>query len=264
MGKAKVDPAREVDPARYVKNRSRKKFTVAVFQEEEHYNYLYSGMSTRWRLDASASYLVSEEAPQKIYDYNPHAILIVILRHPVRRAWSHYLMCLSVGRTSRSLREVVQMELESPLNSSEPFLIRASSYRDGLGRYRSIFPAENIVEIRFEELVANPSSTLAPLMKKLSIDPDGIDLGQANSYTRASSRVTKFPAINRWATQIGLRGMFRSAMPYAIRKRMLSLLYPLAGDLSIPEADLALLETALAEEIAHYEDTLVNTRSHQG
>ena len=63
---------------------------------------------------------------------------------------------------------------------------------------------------------------------------------------------------------MGLRGMLRSAIPYAIRKRMLSLLYLLAGDLSIPEADLVLLETALAEEIAHYEDTLVNTRSHQG
>lgn len=239
----------DVDPAEYVRSGSRRRYNIAVFRREADYNYLFSSMTSRWKLDASTSYLISEGAPGRIYDYNPDAVVVILTRHPVDRAWSHYRLGLQTGKTWKSLAEIVHRELEAAPQDHDMTLIRFSRYRHAVSRYKAVFPEENLFEIRFEELVADPLAAMTPLLQRLSVNPAGINLSLRD---RNSSGVTRFPLINHWATRLGLRSRLRHFLPYSIRKRLLSLLYS-RQDAGIPDADRRLLEEVLADEVEAYE-----------
>lgn len=47
--------------------------------------------------EISPSYIMIEEAPKRIHDWNPEAKLIFVFRDPVERAYSHYCMLLRGG-----------------------------------------------------------------------------------------------------------------------------------------------------------------------
>ena len=53
--------------------------------------------------EASVSYLFSKIAAQKIKEFNPVSKIIIILRNPVERAFSHFLMDLKIGRSKSAL-----------------------------------------------------------------------------------------------------------------------------------------------------------------
>ncbi len=100
----------DVDPARYVAQRTTKVMQFAIFREAAHYDYLFDGLNARWRMDASTTYLHCPEAAQNIRDHAPDAKVILLTRNPVARALSHYRLATRTGRTTRSLREEIQAE----------------------------------------------------------------------------------------------------------------------------------------------------------
>ena len=50
--------------------------------------------------EASVSYLFYKNVPQKIKAYNPDSKIIIMLRNPIERAFSHYLMDYRLGLVS--------------------------------------------------------------------------------------------------------------------------------------------------------------------
>ena len=49
--------------------------------------------------EASVSYLYSKNAAKNIYQFNSNSKIIIILRNPIDRAFSHFLMDLRLGNT---------------------------------------------------------------------------------------------------------------------------------------------------------------------
>src|SRR5215469_4673603 len=58
--------------------------------------------------EASPSYLFDREAPLRIRSVVPHAKIIVLLRDPLERAQSHYLMDVREGVQERTFDEAVK------------------------------------------------------------------------------------------------------------------------------------------------------------
>ena len=101
--------ARSIEPARfsaafranlhddwgaYFAHRPLAERQIGFIQSAEQYAALFDGAGPEHRLvgECSTSYLWDPEAPAALHGAHPQARVVVVLRHPVERLFSHYLM----------------------------------------------------------------------------------------------------------------------------------------------------------------------------
>jgi len=112
-------------------------------------------------------YMYWQPAAERIYSYNPDIKLIAILRNPVERAFSHYVMMKNEGVESLSFSEAIRLEG-----------LRISSYIDRgyyakqIKRLLLFFPTNQMLFLKSEELINNHQSTLQKVFKFLDIKED--------------------------------------------------------------------------------------------
>lgn len=125
--------------------------------------------------DASHIYLYAPEAPGLIRQRlgTPH--LVVVLRHPVERAYSHYAFNRGLGtELLPSFEEALAAEDMRVEAGWDPVFHyrRRGLYGEQLARYLEVFPAARLQVLVFEELFADPAAALRGLFEFLGVDPD--------------------------------------------------------------------------------------------
>ena len=105
------------------------------------------------------------DAPRRIWECNSAMKLIAVLRSPITRAYSQWNMQRHVGAEQLPFGEALQAE-GARLCASLPHQNRNFSYVDRgfymgqLGRLWSIFPPDQVLILRYEELQRRPNETL--------------------------------------------------------------------------------------------------------
>lgn len=240
----------DVDPESYVSRGSTRHEQFAIFREAAHYDYLFASMTTPWRLDASTTYLHSPGAPALIKEYNPDAVIIVLTRHPVSRALSAYRLARQTGRTRRTLAAQIAFESADDTSEARGFLLRQSRYRVAETRLKAMFPAENIITIRFEDMIVDPNTALRPIAARLGIDAALFD---TELEKRNTGDVPRFPSLTVWATETGLKSAIRSVLPPETRQRLRAFLFRKPGpDTAEFTAERAKLTDVLSDEVKFY------------
>lgn len=115
--------------------------------------------STRYAGESSPSYLWDPEAAKRIGEFNPKAKIVVVLRDPVDRAFSHYLMDVRAGVQSLAfLDALVSDEAVQPRRwgTASHLYVELGMYAAQLERYLGRFAPEQILVLGFPEL-RNPS-----------------------------------------------------------------------------------------------------------
>lgn len=125
----------------------------------------------------STTYLASRVAPARIRLLLPDAKLIVVLRNPVARTYSHYWHSVSTGRATLPFARQLA---ERPGN-----LLERSYYREHLERYLAHFPASQIHVIVFERFVAQPQEVTDELCAYLGLSPS-VDVEQVVQHRNAA------------------------------------------------------------------------------
>lgn len=110
--------------------------------------------------EISHDYLFSTVAAQRIRSDIPNVRLIVSLREPVSRAFSHYLYLRRSGLSSESFSDAID---------NCPELIAKSSYGRHLKCYMELFSTEQIHVAWFDQLVDDPLSYLNGILQFLSV-----------------------------------------------------------------------------------------------
>lgn len=111
----------------------------------------------RYRLDASVSYLYSTRAAYYISKYDPDAKILIVLRNPADRAWSHYKHLIRDGRESLSFEEALSRE-EERIESGWEFswhLKQMGLYSRQVQRYFDFFGRDQVQVFLFEDLQTN-------------------------------------------------------------------------------------------------------------
>ena len=117
----------------------------------------------------SVYYLYSREAAERIQAHNPNIKLIVCLRDPVRRAYSHYLLRKYNGMIAPF------RSFEKTITSDDRYgFLRYGQYAENLARYRSLFRNERIHVIVYEEAILDPKKTIKELYQFLGVSSDYI------------------------------------------------------------------------------------------
>jgi hypothetical protein len=159
--------------------------------------------------EASPSYLFDVEAPARIRRVLPHAKIIMLLRDPVERAHSHYLMDLREGVQ----REYFYRAIEEDWYRRQKgwgvshLYVELGLYAQQVSRYLSTFGSQQVLVLMFEELrkaSENRKSALAKVLRFLQVDPDYLDQIDT-SYAENSYGVARWS----WARRLAGSNRFR-------------------------------------------------------
>ncbi len=220
---------------------------VATTPDFDTYLHLFDGWAGEHAVgEASTSYLFSETAAQEIARRRPDARIIVVLRHPVERSRSEYLMHAQLGRKMGSTdpHGALVGGFDDHDEISLSSIIAASLYAPQIARYLHAFGREQVLFLRFEDLAGTPAETLRRVFQHLSVDPDprtGISLSQQNQ-----SRAVRYKLLNQVLFKSGLRDVILHGLPGSWRRRLARRYYANeAADL--PEIPLDLFLSDIAE-----------------
>jgi hypothetical protein len=217
----------------------------AVIRDKSDYVRLFSGLETRWRLDASTTYLPCVGAPVAIRTAAPNARIIVLTRDPVERAISHYGLAVRTGRTRGTLGDALAAEMAGSLPPGACFLLRPSRQRAGLDRVRATFPARQILELRFEEMVRDPRGTLALIGSFLRLDPTGFDL---SVQARNETAMPRFGVLNGWLLTSGIKTRLRQTLPAWAKPALKRLWFDASRKPKVSDLERSALAALLADE----------------
>ena len=122
--------------------------------------------------EASASYLSDPKAPELIHKVSPDAHILISLRNPVERAFSHYLMLKSSGLTKLSFREKFKVELKEEIHDdSKPNeLLLKGLYADPIKRYMKIFSSAKVKIIFLEEWRNDKINSINEILRFLKVN----------------------------------------------------------------------------------------------
>jgi Sulfotransferase domain len=122
--------------------------------------------------EASTSYLTHEHVPDAIKDVSPEAKIVIMLRNPISRAFSHYWNDVREGIENRSFAEAVEDELSGPPGrwGVTSVYVDCGFYAGHVERYLNVF-GENVLVLLFEEFVADPAAHLERTLRFIGVDP---------------------------------------------------------------------------------------------
>ncbi|WP_204141128.1 sulfotransferase domain-containing protein [Halomicronema sp. CCY15110] len=125
--------------------------------------------------EASTSYLYIPSAAERIKKYLPDVKLIVVLRQPVDRAYSHYLHHYrNGGEVNLSLTEAIRDEKKRQEEDWSPFwqYQEIGFYHKHLSHLFNVFDPKNIKVCFYEDLCGNPQDLLKDIFLFLGVDLD--------------------------------------------------------------------------------------------
>jgi len=133
--------------------------------------------------EATTTYLDSYKAAQRIFQFFPKMKFIILLRNPVDRVYSHYYMnSHRYGWDNRSLKEAIfseldllaqkpKVDLHSQVYATNGFYITRSTYIESVRQWMELFPKEQFLILKSEDLFANPDAIVKQVFQFLGVEP---------------------------------------------------------------------------------------------
>lgn len=156
---------------------------MPIIRDSHAYQELFIGCEAYKAVgEASPSYLCDARAAMRIKSVIPNAKIIISLRNPVQRAYSHYLMEYHDGHESRSFGEALEFDESRPEKGWGVSFqyVELGFYADQVERYLNVFGRENVLVILFENLTRETAVVMQEVARFLNIDPEGYPEGAFN------------------------------------------------------------------------------------
>lgn len=203
---------------------------VRMFQPEhpdsataEEYRELYAEAKAYKAIgEVTPFYIPDPLVPARIREVSPDAKIIMMLRDPVERAYSHYLNAreVNVGASEPAPSFRAALKRYEDRSSKEwprsQRYIEQGMYCAGVRRFVEAFGGERVLVLLFNELARDAAGLFARIARHIGVDPDGFSAVNVSEKVHPY-RVPKFPAI-RWIQKTGItawlpRSVARAAWP---------------------------------------------------
>jgi hypothetical protein len=174
-----------------------------------------------YKIDASPSYLWSLSAAEQIFQYNPEARIIIILRDPVQRAFSHYLMDCRYGVQKEAFMDALKSSYgRNELWGRDKLYIELSDYIPQVDRFFKIFSQDQVKLINFNRLKENNIEIISDILSFIQYDRDYTinDLNNALCQDKFSYQEVRFSFIKRFLANDFLRFIFRNLFSKKLRR----------------------------------------------
>jgi len=135
-------------------------YFLDMFKEKENKKYI---------ADCTPEYLPKFYSISRIKkEFGDNVKFIVVLRDPIKRAFSQYNMRISKGRKTESFYELIEKQSKEEIKYTT--LIGRGLYYDQLNNLYKYYSNENIFIITFEQLTNNTDKTMKQVLEFLDIN----------------------------------------------------------------------------------------------
>lgn len=139
-----------------------------------YHNYFDMNRNDQLLGEATPIYMYWKLAPKRIFEYNPNMKLIFILRNPIERAYSHWLMETKKGRENmlfeRALRlEWLRRRYHYPKQDRIHSYVDRGFYSKQIQNIMRYFPKEQMFFIKNEALLNQHDQVLQSICDFLDI-----------------------------------------------------------------------------------------------
>ncbi len=176
--------------------------------------------------EASVSYMFYPGTAQKIKAYNPESKVIILLRDPVKRANSHYLMDKRLGFVKKKLSDIFHdPDRENSLHYQQ--YIKLGQYYSQVKEYLDVFDQKNIRIYLSSEFKTETSRILAEIIEFLGLNGQiEIDTSkQHNVSGQGKNALVRMIYKNRF-----LRKMIKGILPKSIGEAAKGAAFKSGGD----------------------------------
>ena len=185
---------------------------------EEYHSLFSEKKEESYFGEASVSYLFYPEVSKRIKKYNINSKIIIMLRNPVDRAFSHYLMDYRLGLISENFEKV--FEKKQGLNFQQYFEL--GQYYNQVKNYFDVFGKENVHIIWYSDFKVNTKNQVLSTFNFLGINSDeNIDFKKVHN----SFSLPKNNLIRRIYSVVWLREILSFFFPDKVIKFIKSLLF---------------------------------------
>jgi hypothetical protein len=252
-----------VNLARFLDGPMDRKIHIADVERWEDYARLFRDVTDEIAIgEASNSYLLCPSAAPAIAEKLPEARILMMLRNPIERAWSHYLMVLRLGKTLEKefLREI-ESDSRAPRQGwgvSQNY-VELGRYSEQLERYRAHFPADRIKVLVYDDFRADSEGTLRGIFAFLGVDP-GASLELERSPNAAA--VPRFRKLNYLLFQSGLVNRVKRMVPEGWKGAAKKAMFTRADMPTLGEAERQVLCDTYRDEVSRLGELLGRDLSH--
>jgi len=145
----------DFDIKRYLAQKKLSNRHIAFIENREYYLELFrERKKEKYCGDGSNGYLYSKVAAKEIFKFNPHAKIIILLRNPVDRAFSHWLMDLR--NSENDIKNFIKA-LETDYYQKDKgwgishLYVELGQYFNQVKRYLDLFPEIQIKIFLYED-----------------------------------------------------------------------------------------------------------------
>lgn len=174
--------------------------------------------------EVTNSYLFSEVAAKNIKEKFPGAKIIMMLRNPVDRAFSHYLMDLRIGYETEDFMSALKKDIARDPKGwgISNMYLEIGQYSNQVKRFMQIFPKEQLRIYLFDDFIKNPEATMKDMFRFLGVTENTeIDFGK--KYNPSFIPKNKF--ISKLNTQKRIKDWLKGVLPKSVKSKFKKTLY---------------------------------------
>lgn len=163
-------------------------FSGSMVDYSQYHSHFKPTAAGCLRGEATPIYMYWKNAPGRIFEYNKNMKLIISLRNPIDRAYSHWNMARSRNVEPLSFFDAIKNEAArrhsaNPLQSRIHSYVDRGFYTEQLSRIWELFPRNQVLVIKNEDLKNAPQKTLRALCDFLGI-PDFPQVEKVDVHSR--------------------------------------------------------------------------------
>lgn len=227
-----------------------KKIHIAHVRTPEQYALLFKNVTHEKAIgEVSNSYLYLPSTAATIRKALPDVKIVMMLRNPVERLYSQFLMNLKLGKIVEKdlLKEIAADQAKQYKGWGVSHLyLEVGNYYEQVKRYYDQFPATQIKVLFYEDFKRDPGAVMQDLFAFLGVDasfrPD-----MTKRFNEAG--MPRFGKLNYWLTQLGIYGLLKRLFPANLKEKLKSLIYTRENIPTITSAEKEYLIAYYAQDV---------------
>lgn len=170
------------------------------------------------------SYLYSNEAAKNIFKKFPNAKVIMMLRNPIERAFSHYLMDLRIGYETENFMTALKKDMARDPKGwgISNLYTEIGMYSEQVKRFIEIFPERQRRIYLFDDFKKDAGAVVKDMFSFLSVEPN-VDIDYSQKFN--PSFIPKNKLIGKLNTQKKIKDWLKGVLPKSVKSRFKKTFY---------------------------------------
>ena len=232
-----------------------KDFCIQPIRDKKKYLKLFKNVKDETAIgEASPLYLYDPQSAKLIHETVPYSHIIMILRDPVTRAFSHYLMNRR-GLETRSFHDAIHRNLQIKGFDLSSQYLELGLYYEQVKRYLKLFGSRQVKILIFEEFIRDEKEKVKKVIEFLGMENNlnNLVIKKYNPLAMPRGKLSEAVLHNRT-----IRKSSSFLMPYSLRKKFVERFF-LTDDVTKPQmslTDKVFLQDLYREDVVKLQDLL--------